>query len=194
MRRLLGIVAAAALLAVLGPIALAQAHHGEPGNACTTSANDGEHGENVHCDGEPTGQSSDADLDSPGAEDKDEPPPCEKTEDKDETTAGADCDGDLWPNGLDNCDADANQGQDNSDDDDFGDACDQYHHKTDDGGNADADGDGKINKHDNCPVNWNLEQTNTDGAPDGGDVCDSNDDDDDLPDTVDPAPKDASSP
>ena len=47
----------------------------------------------------------------------------------------------------------------------------------------DSDGDGLVDHQDNCPAVANPDQTNTDGVKDGGDACDSDDDNDLLPDT-----------
>jgi Thrombospondin type 3 repeat len=58
----------------------------------------------------------------------------------------------------------------------------------------DADGDTVADPADNCPSAANPDQVNTDGAPDGGDACDSDDDNDGIPDVQDPFPLDASQP
>ncbi len=52
-----------------------------------------------------------------------------------------------------------------------------------DGGQLDRDNDGVIDGQDNCPFIPNEEQINTDGEPDGGDACDLDDDNDQMPDT-----------
>jgi hypothetical protein len=72
---------------------------------------------------------------------------------------GPDSDGDGVLDGIDNCPADANPGQEDSDGDGIGDACD------------DSDGDGVVDALDNCPATPNADQLDTDG--DGfGDACD----------------------
>ncbi|HSW44436.1 MAG TPA: thrombospondin type 3 repeat-containing protein, partial [Phycisphaerae bacterium] len=78
----------------------------------------------------------------------------------------ADTDGDIRPDGLDNCPDIANPGQENDDDDTFGDHCDPC---PDDPIN-DLDGDGLCGSADNCPrvANPGQEDTNTDGI---GDAC-----------------------
>ena len=48
--------------------------------------------------------------------------------------------------------------------------------------NLDHDGDGKPDAIDNCPSVANADQLNTDGAADGGDACDTDDDNDGLSD------------
>jgi hypothetical protein len=58
----------------------------------------------------------------------------------------------------------------------------------------DADGDTFADGGDNCPAVANPDQANTDGAPDGGDACDSDDDNDGIPDSEDPFPLDPSLP
>ena len=57
---------------------------------------------------------------------------------------------------------------------------------------SDSDGDGFIDEFDNCPNISNSNQLNTDGASDGGDVCDSDDDNDGVADSDDAFPLDAS--
>ncbi len=52
----------------------------------------------------------------------------------------------------------------------------------------DTDIDGIGNNGDNCPMNANPSQINTDGAADGGDACDSDDDNDGFVDTSDAFP------
>jgi len=52
------------------------------------------------------------------------------------------------------------------------------------GENGESDGDGILNKNDNCPNDKNVEQTNTDGD-EFGDICDSDDDNDGMPDLED---------
>lgn len=46
----------------------------------------------------------------------------------------------------------------------------------------DGDGDGVPDEVDNCPSVSNADQVNSDGAPDGGDACDDDDDNDGIPD------------
>jgi hypothetical protein len=58
----------------------------------------------------------------------------------------------------------------------------------------DADGDTVADPADNCPATSNEDQTNTDGTDDGGDACDSDDDNDGIPDSQDPFPLDGSLP
>jgi len=58
----------------------------------------------------------------------------------------------------------------------------------------DADGDTVADPADNCPSVPNPDQPNTDGAPDGGDACDPDDDNDGILDIDDPFPLDASRP
>ena len=50
---------------------------------------------------------------------------------------------------------------------------------------ADCDNDGNANDADNCPAVANSDQTNTDRADDGGDACDTDDDNDGELDTED---------
>jgi hypothetical protein len=49
---------------------------------------------------------------------------------------------------------------------------------------SDIDGDGIPDVVDNCPIDKNSNQLNTDGSSDGGDVCDSDDDNDGYSDTI----------
>ncbi|MCJ8273785.1 MAG: PQQ-binding-like beta-propeller repeat protein, partial [Psychrosphaera sp.] len=49
-------------------------------------------------------------------------------------------------------------------------------------GALDIDGDGINNQNDNCQWVANTDQLNTDGSADGGDACDTDDDNDKLPD------------
>lgn len=80
-----------------------------------------------------------------------------------------DKDGDMIPNGLDNCPLIANPDQVDTDNDGIGDACEQTDGSTDPTG--DFDGDGTTNEDDNCPAVPNPTQTDTDN--DGiGDACD----------------------
>ena len=55
---------------------------------------------------------------------------------------------------------------------------------------TDADLDGVDDSVDNCPADYNPTQTNTDTLADGGDVCDSDDDEDGTPDNADLFPLD----
>ncbi|MCJ8269263.1 MAG: M6 family metalloprotease domain-containing protein, partial [Psychrosphaera sp.] len=57
---------------------------------------------------------------------------------------------------------------------------------------TDSDGDGIADSNDNCPSDSNPDQLNTDGADDGGDVCDNDDDNDNVLDVDDAFPLDAS--
>ena len=80
-----------------------------------------------------------------------------------------DDDGDGIVDGFDNCRLTANPGQ------------------TDVNGcinTNDTDMDGVIDAIDNCLLIANADQLNTDGAPDGGDACDEDDDNDGIYDTV----------
>ena len=54
---------------------------------------------------------------------------------------------------------------------------------------AQADGDGIADSIDNCPSAPNPDQFNFDGADDGGDACDTDDDNDDWFDVDDNCPK-----
>ena len=56
---------------------------------------------------------------------------------------------------------------------------------------TDTDGDGIDDANDNCPNVVNTSQRNTDGLPDGGDACDTDDDEDGVADNVDAFPLDA---
>ena len=56
---------------------------------------------------------------------------------------------------------------------------------------TDTDGDGVCDEEDNCPAVSNADQANYDGDTEG-DVCDSDDDNDGVPDTEDAFPFDAS--
>ena len=47
----------------------------------------------------------------------------------------------------------------------------------------DSDGDGLVDHQDNCPDVANPKQVNSDGVKDGGDACDTDDDNDLLPDS-----------
>ena len=53
------------------------------------------------------------------------------------------------------------------------------------GTTADCDNDGDANDADNCPTTPNSDQANADGQPDGGDACDTDDDNDGALDTAD---------
>ncbi len=55
---------------------------------------------------------------------------------------------------------------------------------------SDLDLDDQPNTEDNCPSVANSDQTNTDNADDGGDACDPDDDNDEVPDETDAFPKD----
>jgi hypothetical protein len=93
MRRLASAVIAAALIGLLGPVALSDAH--TPGNACTTPA--GEAGRNPHCE---DGHSSEVGSFHAGG------PPAPYCA-EDQTAPQKDCDGDGTPNALDSCDTSA---------------------------------------------------------------------------------------
>jgi hypothetical protein len=58
----------------------------------------------------------------------------------------------------------------------------------------DADGDTVADPADNCPSTANPDQGNSDGAPDGGNACDGDDDNDGVPDGQDPFPLDPARP
>ena len=51
----------------------------------------------------------------------------------------------------------------------------------------DSDGDGVSDRPDNCPFDWNPDQEDAE-ADDLGDVCDPDDDNDGIPDVLDPTP------
>jgi len=93
-------------------------------------------------------------------------------------SGGTDGDSDGVIDGVDNCPADANPGQEDTDGDGIGDACD------------DSDGDGVLDTLDNCPATPNADQADTDG--DGvGDACDpdfTDGDGDGVADTADNCP------
>lgn len=55
---------------------------------------------------------------------------------------------------------------------------------------TDSDGDGLDDDLDNCPSAQNADQANFDGAPDSGDACDGDDDNDGVADSVDANPLD----
>ncbi len=79
---------------------------------------------------------------------------------------GTDTDADGICDGGDNCSSVANAGQQDADADGVGDACD------------------------NCPADANPAQTNTDASADGGDACDTDDDNDGVLDGADTDPLD----
>ncbi|MDC1329070.1 thrombospondin type 3 repeat-containing protein, partial [Pseudomonadales bacterium] len=112
-----------------------------------------------------------------------------------------DSDSDGWGNGFDNCSSIFNPEQDDFDSDSFGNACDS---DDDDDGiedrdeiiagtnplASDTDADSFSDKVDNCPLTTNEDQLDTD--KDGvGNVCDSDDDGDSVPDASDAFPLDA---
>ncbi len=122
--------------------------------------------------------------------------------------AGADADRDGVLDGLDNCPATANPGQEDRDSDGRGDVCDncpmapnalQQDADMDGRGDAcdacpgdamdDADGDGVCGDVDVCPSVPDPGQTDTDGDGDG-DACDPDDDEDGVADLGDCAPRD----
>ncbi len=130
--------------------------------------------------------------------------------------APPDGDEDGVPDDSDNCPNISNPGQENQDDDDHGDACDNCisvrnnnQDDSDDDGEGDecdecphdpendSDNDGycegegylspKLGDEDNCPDIYNPDQVDTDD--DGlGDLCDNDDDGDEIADTVDNCP------
>jgi len=80
-----------------------------------------------------------------------------------------DSDDDGWPNGVDNCPAVANVGQEDGDGDTIGDACDNCP-TTANADQADGDDDTIGDACDNCPTTANTDQADSDG--DGtGDAC-----------------------
>ena len=84
----------------------------------------------------------------------------------------ADRDGDLVPDGQDNCPGVNNPGQENSDGDAYGDICQPPPAQ-----DSDSDDDSVLDGQDNCPNVANPGQQDSDG--DGiGDACDSLDDND----------------
>ena len=105
-----------------------------------------------------------------------------------------DFDDDGRLDGFDNCPTVSNSTQVNTDGlNDGGDACDLD--DDNDGlsditeGNLntnplepDSDGDGVQDGQDNCPLTSSVDQTNTDGLNDGGDACDTDDDEDGVTD------------
>jgi hypothetical protein len=91
------------------------------------------------------------------------------------TRMGIDRDLDTVLDGVDNCPAVVNPGQEDLNNNLIGDACES--------GNPDGDLDGVPDPLDNCPANSNPLQEDFDGDGDG-DACDTDDDDDGLLDTV----------
>jgi hypothetical protein len=92
----------------------------------------------------------------------------------------ADADGDVVGDNCDVCPAASDPGQSDIDADGVGDAC-----------STDIDGDLVLNVDDNCPAIPNKDQLNNDSdafvaGVSGGDACDPDDDNDNLPDITDP--------
>ncbi len=122
-----------------------------------------------------------------------------------------DTDGDLIPDGADNCSAIPNPGQEDLDGDGVGDVCDNCV-SAPNSDQFDSDGvpDGFGDACDNCPLVANADQANSDGDTHGnacdncvnltnqsqtdtdndsqGDSCDADDDGDGVPDTTDNCP------
>ncbi len=90
-----------------------------------------------------------------------------------------DTDGDGFPDGIDLFPNDPTEALD-TDGDGSPDNTDVF--PADPEESVDTDGDTIGDNGDNCPLIANVDQTNTDGAADGGDACDSDDDNDGVSD------------
>ena len=156
--------------------------------------------ENTDSDGDGTGDNADAfqndanedtDTDGDGTGDNADAFPNDANENTDSDGDGTGDNSDAFPNDAnEDTDTDGDGIGNNADTDDDNDGLLDVDDSEPLNSLTDLDGDGIVDSSDNCPSVANADQSDTDGDGEGN-VCDTDDDNDGVPDTEDAFPLDA---